>query len=50
MQIRIIGCGAMGSAIAQTLAEAGKEITLYDKHRRAYHWRCHFACHKTSRF
>lgn len=31
MQIRIIGCGAMGSAIAQTLSEAGKEITLYDK-------------------
>jgi pyrroline-5-carboxylate reductase len=32
MKIRIIGCGAMGSAIAQTLAEAGKEISLYDKH------------------
>ena len=31
MQIRIVGCGAMGSAIAQTLKEAGKEISLYDK-------------------
>jgi pyrroline-5-carboxylate reductase len=32
MKIRIIGCGAMGSAIAQTLVESGKEISLYDKH------------------
>jgi pyrroline-5-carboxylate reductase len=32
MKIRIIGCGAMGSAIAQALAEAGNEISLYDKH------------------
>jgi pyrroline-5-carboxylate reductase len=32
MKIRIIGCGAMGSAIAQTLAEAKKELSLYDKH------------------
>lgn len=31
MQIRIIGCGAMGSAIAQALAEAGKNISLYDR-------------------
>ena len=33
MKIRMIGCGAMGSAIAQTLMEAGKEISLYDKHQ-----------------
>jgi pyrroline-5-carboxylate reductase len=32
MKIRIIGCGAMGSAIGQTLKEAGQEISLYDKH------------------
>src|SRR5438552_1421539 len=32
MQIRIIGCGAMGSAIAQILHESGKEISLFDKH------------------
>lgn len=32
MQIRIIGSGAMGSAIAQTLHEAGKEVSVYDKH------------------
>ncbi len=32
MKIRIIGSGAMGSAIAQTLQEAGKEISVYDKH------------------
>jgi pyrroline-5-carboxylate reductase len=32
MKIQIIGCGAMGSAIAQNLIEAGKEISLYDKH------------------
>ncbi len=32
MGIRVIGCGAMGSAIAQTLAENGQEISLYDKH------------------
>ncbi len=31
MKIRIIGCGTMGSAIAQTLKEAGQEISLYDK-------------------
>jgi len=33
MQIRIIGCGTMGSAIAQTLKENGQEISIYDKHR-----------------
>ncbi len=32
MKVRIIGCGAMGTAIAQTLTEAGKAISLYDKH------------------
>lgn len=32
MKIRIIGCGAMGSAIAETLKESGKEISLYDRH------------------
>lgn len=33
MKIRIIGCGAMGAAIAHTLVENGKEVWLYDKHR-----------------
>lgn len=32
MQIRIVGCGAMGSAIAEALKGAGKEISVYDKH------------------
>lgn len=32
MKIRIVGCGAMGSAIAQVLSESGKEVSLYDKH------------------
>lgn len=32
MKIRIIGCGAMGSAIAQVLVEAGKDVSLFDKH------------------
>lgn len=36
MSIRIIGCGAMGSAIAHVLAENGKALDLYDKfHNRA---------------
>lgn len=33
MSIRMIGCGAMGGAIARVLAENGKEVTLYDKNR-----------------
>lgn len=33
MEIRIIGCGAMGSAIAKVLAENGKKISLYDIYR-----------------
>src|SRR5690625_3349280 len=31
--IRIIGCGAMGSAIAHILAENGTRVVLYDKYR-----------------
>lgn len=34
MQIRLIGCGAMGSAIAQTLVEQGKTVSLYDKYKQ----------------
>ncbi len=33
MSIRMIGCGAMGGAIARVLAENGKEVALYDKYR-----------------
>jgi pyrroline-5-carboxylate reductase len=33
MSIRIIGCGAMGGAIARVLAENGKKVSLYDKYR-----------------
>lgn len=32
MSIRIVGCGSMGSAIAQSLAEGGKDVILFDKH------------------
>ena len=32
MHIRIVGCGAMGSAIAEALKGAGKDISVYDKH------------------
>lgn len=32
MIVRIIGCGSIGSALAQNLAENGKEVILFDKH------------------
>ncbi|MCH9628070.1 MAG: Pyrroline-5-carboxylate reductase [Chlamydiales bacterium] len=32
MRIRIIGCGAMGSALAHILAISGKEVTVHDQH------------------
>ncbi|MFZ0565189.1 MAG: pyrroline-5-carboxylate reductase [Chlamydiales bacterium] len=36
MSIRIIGCGAMGSAIAQALAKSGTQVSVYDlNHTRA---------------
>lgn len=33
MKIRLIGCGSMGSAIAHTLVENGKDVSLFDKHQ-----------------
>ncbi len=45
----MIGCGSMGGAIAQTLAESGQEITLFDKHRERAEGLAHaisaHACH-----
>ncbi|MCH9624989.1 MAG: Pyrroline-5-carboxylate reductase [Chlamydiales bacterium] len=32
MKIRMIGCGAMGAAIAHRLTESGHTLSLYDKH------------------
>lgn len=34
MTIRIIGCGAMGSAIAHALAEHGQSISVFDRHKK----------------